>query len=81
LVSATQSPTINKLKVGQRAAYSHFLKKGDLGEAKNYRGITLISIAAKVYNSLLRNRIQPEKKYFAKVKMALEKIDQLSAKF
>ena len=27
---------------------------------KNYRGITLTSIAAKIYNSLLFNRIQPE---------------------
>ena len=34
-----------------------FPKKGDLGLAKNYRGITLTSIAAKIYNDLLRNRI------------------------
>ena len=37
-----------------------FPKKGDLGIAKNYRGITLTSIAAKIYNALLRNRIEPE---------------------
>ena len=37
-----------------------FFKKGDLGLAKNYRGITLTSIAAKIYNALLRNRIEPE---------------------
>ena len=30
-----------------------FPKKGDLGLAKNYRGITFISIAAKIYNALL----------------------------
>ena len=30
-----------------------FPKKGDLGSAKNYRGITLTSIAAKIYNILL----------------------------
>ena len=30
-----------------------FLKKGDLRLAKNYRGITLTSIAAKIYNALL----------------------------
>ena len=36
-----------------------FPKKGDLGLTKNYRGITLTSIAAKIYNSLLLNRIQP----------------------
>ena len=37
-----------------------FRKKGDLGLAKNYRGITLTSIAAKIYNALLRNRIEPK---------------------
>ena len=37
-----------------------FPKKGDLGLAKNYRGITLTSIAAKTYNALLRNRIEPK---------------------
>ena len=37
-----------------------FPKKGDLGLAKNYRGITLTSIAAKIYNALLRNRIEPQ---------------------
>ena len=37
-----------------------FPKKGELGLAKNYRGITLTSIAAKIYNALLRNRIEPE---------------------
>ena len=35
-------------------------KKGDLGLAKNFRGITLTSIAAKIYNALLRNRIEPK---------------------
>ena len=37
-----------------------FLKKYDLGFAKNYRGLTLTSIAAKIYNALLRNRIEPK---------------------
>ena len=37
-----------------------FPKKGDLGLAKNYRGITLTSIAAKIYNALLRNHIKPK---------------------
>ena len=37
-----------------------FPKKGDLGLAKNYWGITLTSIAAKIYNALLRNRIELE---------------------
>ena len=35
-----------------------FHKKGHLELAKNYRGITLTSIAAKIYNALLRNRIE-----------------------
>ena len=37
-----------------------FSKKEDLGLAKNYRGKTLTSIAAKIYNALLRNRIEPK---------------------
>ena len=37
-----------------------FPKKGDLGLAKNYRGITFTSIATKIYNALLRNRIEPK---------------------
>ena len=37
-----------------------FPKKGDLGLAKNYRGITLTSMAAKIYNALLRNHIAPK---------------------
>ena len=37
-----------------------FPKKGDLGLAENYGGITLTSIAAKNYNALLRNRIEPK---------------------
>ena len=37
-----------------------FPKKGDLGLAKNYRGITLTSIAAKIYNALLQNHIEPK---------------------
>ena len=37
-----------------------FPKKDNLGLAKNYRGITLTSIAAKIYNALQRNRIEPK---------------------
>ena len=37
-----------------------FPRKGDLGIAKNYPGITLTSIAAKIYNALLLNRIELE---------------------
>ena len=35
-----------------------FFKKGDLELAKNYQGITHTSIAAKIYNALLCNRIE-----------------------
>ena len=56
--------------------HTPFPKKGDLGLAKNYRGITLTSIAAKIYNALLRNRIEPKSTtYLEKTKMASEEID------
>ena len=34
-------------------------KKGDLSLMTNYRGISLMSVAAKVYNKILLNRIRP----------------------
>ena len=37
-----------------------FTKKGDLGLAKNFRGVTLTSITAKIYNARLRNRREPK---------------------
>ena len=37
-----------------------FPKNGDHWFAKNYRGIILTSRAAKIYNTLLRNRIAPK---------------------
>ena len=37
-----------------------FSKKDDLGITKNYRGIILSSIATKLYNALLFNRIKAE---------------------
>ena len=37
-----------------------FPKKGDLRIAKNYHGISLTSIAAKIYNTLLLNHAEPE---------------------
>ena len=36
-----------------------FQKKGDIGIIVDYKGITLTAIEAKVYNTLLLNRIQP----------------------
>ena len=35
-------------------------KKDDLGLAKKYRGIILKSIAAKIYNAILRNCVEPK---------------------
>ena len=37
-----------------------FPKKGDLRLPKNYRGIILTSIVAKIYNALQRNCIEPK---------------------
>ena len=37
-----------------------FPRKRDLGIVKNYRGILLTSIAAKIYNPLLRNFMEPK---------------------
>ena len=50
----------NQIDRWMKGCIPPFPKKGDLGLAKNYRGITLISIAAKIYNALLRNRIEPK---------------------
>ena len=43
-----------------KGSFLPFPKKGELGFAKNYRGITLTSIAAKIYNAVLRNRREPK---------------------
>ena len=40
-----------------------------------YRGITLTSMAAKIYNLMLRNRIPPLKQFY--VEMASDKVDLL----
>ena len=37
-----------------------FHKRGDLKNAKNYRVITFTPIAARIYNALLLNHIEPE---------------------
>ena len=59
-----------------------FPKKGDLGLAKNYRGITLTSITAKIYNALLRNRIEPKIDCtLRKNRMAFGEIDPWRHKF
>ena len=43
----------------QKAAFP-FPQEGDLGIAENYRGITLTSTAAKIYNAPLLNRMEHE---------------------
>ena len=59
-----------------------FPKKGDLGLAKNYRSITLTSIAAKITKVLLRNRIEPKiDSILRKTKMASEEIDPQPHKY
>ena len=50
----------NRIERWMKGCILPFPKKGDFGLAKNYRGITLASIAAKIYNALLRNRIEPK---------------------
>ena len=52
-----------------------FPKRGDFGLAKNYRGITVASIAAKIYNALLRNRKEPRIENIGRTKMASGRID------
>ena len=43
----------NRIERWTKGCILPFPKKGDLGLAKDYRGITLTSIAAKIYNALL----------------------------
>ena len=50
----------NRIERWMKGCILPFPKKGDLGLARNYRGITLTSIAAKIYNALLWNRIEPK---------------------
>ena len=56
-----------------------FSKKDDLGIAKNYRGITLTSIAAKIYNAQLCNT--KLRSCFGRTKMDFGEIDPRHYKF
>ena len=58
--TATPYTTQNIIDRWRKDHICPFLKKGDLVIAKNYRVITLAFIAAKIYNALLFNRIEPE---------------------
>ena len=42
-------------------------KKGDLNEAENYRGITLINVLAKIYSQLLLNRLTKWSEKYEKI--------------
>ena len=48
----------NPIEIWMKGCILPFSKKGDLRIAKNYRGITVTSIAAKICNALLR--IEPK---------------------
>ena len=50
----------NQIKRWTEGCLLPFPKKEDISQAKNDRGITLTSIAAKIYNLMLLNRIRPE---------------------
>ena len=50
----------NRIERWMKGCIFPFPKKGDLRLAKNYRGITLTSIAAKISNALLQNNIEPK---------------------
>ena len=58
-----------------------FPMKRDLGIAKNYRGITLISAVAKIYTALLRNCIEPKIENIRRTKMAFVEIDPRHHRF
>ena len=50
----------NQIKRWTEGCFLPFPKKGDISQANKYRGITLASIAAQIYNLMLLNRIRPE---------------------
>ena len=50
----------NSIDIGMKGCIHPFPKKGNLRLAKNYWGITLTSIVAKIYNVLLCNCIEPK---------------------
>ena len=57
----------------QKAASSIFHKKGDLRIVKIYCGVTLTFIAAKIYNALLLNCIEPENEKILRIKMVFQR--------
>ena len=51
--------TLNPPKVWNKSQIVPMPKKGDLSVATNYRGISLMPIAAKIYNKMILNRLVP----------------------
>ena len=60
---------------GGKVACYLLQKEGNLGEASNYRGIALTSVAVKIYNLMLLNSIST----FSYMKIAL--IDQIPRRY
>ena len=57
-------------------------KRKSIALTKNYRGITLTSIASKIYNLMLLNIIRPKiEDILNKTKTDLEQIDQQLGKY
>ena len=63
----------NTIEKWKKACIFPFPKEADLKTFKNYWGITLTSIMAKVYNALLLNCIKQLRKFFKKSKQFSEK--------
>ena len=42
-----------------KGAILPFRKKGDLGSASNYTGITLMAVRSKIYNRMFLDRLRP----------------------
>ena len=53
------SCTFKAPKIWHQSQIIPMPKKGDLSLVTNYRGISLMSIAAKLYNKMILNRIVP----------------------
>ena len=59
----------------------HFPKKGNLGRVKNFRDITLTSIAAKIDNALQHNCIEPKIEKILRKNQNFGEIDPRHHKF
>ena len=72
----------NTIDIWTKGCIIPFPKIGDLEIDKNYLGITLTSIASKIYNALLLNCIEPEiEKILRKNQMVFKDIDPPHYKF